>query len=149
MAKEEKFLKIFTDGGSRGNPGESATGVVIYDQDEKLIWERGEYAGKGTNNEAEYLALSRALDWLVECKREGWQACQVDKVFFYLDSKLVVEQMNDNWKVKEPRMRVLKEQCQQRVAEIGLEVVFQHIAREKNKRADELVNQALDLHLAN
>lgn len=143
----KRLLKIFTDGGSRGNPGESAIGVVMYDQDEKMVWERGQAIGVGTNNEAEYKALDLACDWLLECKAGNWEACQVDEVYFYLDSKLVVEQMQGNWKVKEERLRKLRAEIKEKLDKINLKCFFQHIPREENKRADELVNQALDLKL--
>lgn len=133
-------LSAFTDGGSRGNPGDAGIGGVVYSPNKEVLFEFSKYIGVATNNEAEYTALLSVLEWIKEYKSD------FDGVVCYLDSKLVVEQMNKNWKIKEPRMRVLAEKCWKLVSEIEKEVLFVHVAREKNKVADLLVNQALDAH---
>lgn len=133
-------LSAFTDGGSRGNPGDAGIGGVVYHPNKEILYEFSKYIGVATNNEAEYSALLAVLEWIRDHKT-GF-----DRVVCYLDSKLVVEQMNKKWKIKEPRMRVLAEKCWKLVSEIEKEVLFIHVAREKNKEADLLVNQALDAH---
>jgi ribonuclease HI len=86
-----KELIIFTDGGSRGNPGPAGNGVAIY-ENETLIGEIGEYIGETTNNIAEYKALIRGLE---ECQRLG-----VTRLRSYADSELLVKQINGQYKVK-------------------------------------------------
>jgi ribonuclease HI len=135
-------MKIFTDGGSRGNPGESAVGVVVYDNNDNLIWQQGQAIGVGTNNEAEYKAVVLVLTWLKTYLAD--QQIRGELLHFYLDSKLVVEQLSRRWKIKEERMRELASCCWQLMTELRSEVVFSHIPREENKVADGLVNQALD-----
>ncbi|MCL2110040.1 ribonuclease HI family protein [Microgenomates group bacterium] len=130
-------MKIFTDGGARGNPGERGIGVVVYDEEGKVVWEKGKAIGVGTNNEAEYEAVVLALKWLKENEVK-------EKVDFYLDSKLVVEQLNKRWKIKESRLGCLASQCWEMIVEGELKVKFNHVRRSQNVRADELVNAALD-----
>lgn len=131
-------LNVFTDGGSRGNPGDAAIGGIVYAPEKKILFELSKYIGVATNNEAEYTALLTILEWVSQNKTG------VDRVVCNLDSKLVVEQMNRKWKIKEPRMRDLATKCWDIVAKMGTEVVFVHVRRELNTAADLLVNQALD-----
>lgn len=130
------MISIFTDGGSRGNPGEAGIGVFAREGD-KVLFELSEYLGVQTNNVAEYTAVIRALETVVERGFTG------SRVHFFLDSKLVVEQVQGNWKVKEAhlqqlvdRVRVLAAQC--------AHITYTHIPREKNKEADRLANEAMD-----
>lgn len=132
-------LTIHTDGGSRGNPGAAGAGVVVL-QAEKEIYAAGFSLGVKTNNEAEYLAVIKALEWLTDFSRT--QA--VKSVQFVLDSKLVVEQLSHHWKIKEPRLKPLAQECWQRIASLPCLVEFTHVLRHNNTRADELVNQAMD-----
>ena len=94
------------------------------------------YIGKATNNVAEYLALIEGLNAVSEWKP--------DRVEVYLDSKLVVEQVNNRWKVKEPELKDLHRQATELLKRFGDKVTVQHVAREENRRADMLVNMALD-----
>ena len=137
-------LLIFTDGGSRGNPGPAGIGGVAYiDQKEGTVaYEFSEYLGLGTNNEAEYTALFHALSWL-----SGYESlADVSKVTCHLDSKLVVEQINRNWKIKEPRMRAFADKCWAILAELPCAYELKYVPRAQNSAADALVNQALDAH---
>ncbi len=153
---KSKQLVIFTDGGSRGNPGESGIGVVVYDQNDLAeikrekcgnnhipIWKTGEKIGLHTNNEAEYLALKKALTWLIDflSTKTNQNYAQVQ---FRLDSKLVVEQMQEHWKVKDARMKALRDECLALTKELEPTIKWQHIPREQNAEADALVNLALD-----
>jgi len=128
-------LIIFTDGGARGNPGPAAIGVVIKNEKKKTIKEYGEYLGKQTNNYAEYAAIISALKKAKELK--------ADEVECFLDSKLVVEQLNQRWKVKEPALQKLFVQAYNASSQFK-KATFKHIYREKNKESDALVNDTLD-----
>lgn len=128
---------IYTDGGARGNPGPAAAGIVILKGSE-VVLEVSQYLGdRQTNNWAEYEAVVIALLKMVEL-----QTGPVS-VEFRLDSKLVVEQLMGNWKIKEP---TLKPQAQ-KVLDLLHDfksVHFTYVPREQNKHADKLVNAALD-----
>ena len=94
---------IHTDGGSRENPGQAATGIVVLNDDGKLVYESGQYLGIATNNTAEYEAVSRALDWLLQEKKTGHFSTP-QHIVFKLDSQLVVEQLNGRYAVKQPHI---------------------------------------------
>jgi ribonuclease HI len=131
-------VKIFTDGGSRGNPGPSASGFVILDMEDNLLVERGEYLGVTTNNVAEYTALKHALE---ECRAIG-----VRQVHAYLDSLLVVNQMNGIFKIKNRDLWPIHDAIKKLAANFD-KVEFSHVPREFNKLADAEVNKALDAYL--
>ncbi|MFA6042248.1 MAG: ribonuclease HI family protein [Patescibacteria group bacterium] len=125
---------VWTDGGARGNPGPAAIGYVM-EIEGQTVASVGECIGEATNNVAEYTALLRALN--------AAKAKDATMVHCFLDSLLVVEQLNRRYKVKDANLAKLFtqvwNQCQQ-----FQKVTFQHIPREQNKRADALVNAALD-----
>lgn len=131
-----KKIIVYTDGGSRNNPGEAGIGVVAYENKEKLF-ELSEYLGTQTNNYAEYMGIIRALEELVQ--RQLVDA----EVEVRMDSKLVVEQVQGNWKVKEPTLRPLVHRVHQLLEQFKA-VTFTHVFREQNKEADALANQAMD-----
>ena len=139
---------INTDGGSRGNPGEAAVGVVVTSQDGKEIYGVGRKIGIGTNNEAEYQAVIDGLTWLAQPATQEFLTTQeVTEIVWKLDSKLVVEQLSKRWKIKEPRMARLAGQAwdaMQAAPLNQLKMSFNHVPRSENARADELLNQALD-----
>ena len=138
--------KIFinTDGGSRGNPGPAGIGIVFYDQSEKETFSHCECIGNGTNNEAEYGAIIKALKllsdsaWFKENNGNGGE------VVCRLDSQLVVEQIKGNYKVKQEHLQKLMQEIRAIIDNFEFKIEFIHIPREQNKRADKLVNQALD-----
>ena len=135
-------LFIFTDGGSRGNPGPSASGGVVYSESRsgELVHSFSEFLGTGTNNEAEYSALLLSIKWLSTYpKLEEVTSCT-----WHLDSKLVVEQISKNWKIKEPRMQSFARQCWELLATIPASKKFVYVPRSENAAADALVNSALD-----
>jgi ribonuclease HI len=128
-------LTIYTDGGARGNPGPAAIGAVIYDEQRQIVSEISEYIGETTNNQAEYRAVVAAIT-----KARELGASELD---FFLDSLLVVEQLNGNYKVKNKDLAPLFVQIHN--AGLGFRKVrYTHVRREQNKEADKLVNQALD-----
>ncbi len=134
---------IHTDGGSRGNPGHAATGVVVLGDDGKLIYESGQYLGIGTNNTAEYEAVSRALNWLLQKKVDGHFSTP-QHIVFKLDSQLVVEQLNGRYAVKQPHILLYVKKIRSLISSLGFPVEFRHIPRAENAAADALVNKALD-----
>ncbi len=128
-------LTIYTDGGARGNPGPAATGVVIKDEKGKVVSAFGDYLGKQTNNYAEYMAIISGLK-----KALDLGATEVDCV---ADSKLVVEQLNRRWKVKEPTLQKLFIEAWNLLQKFK-RVRITHVLRHKNKEADAEVNKILD-----
>jgi ribonuclease HI len=128
-------LIVYTDGGARGNPGPSGIGAVIFDENKNKIAEISEYIGEGTNNQAEYKAVIAALE---KCQKLGGEYLE-----FYLDSELVVEQLNRRYKVKDKELANLFLQIHNKSL-LFKKITFQHIRREMNKEADRLVNLALD-----
>lgn len=139
------MIVVYTDGGSRGNPGNAATGVVIQVNNVPLF-ESGEYLGVTTNNVAEYTAVIRALDWLIENKGTLPHSSG-ESIQFKLDSQLVVEQLSGRYAVKQPHILELVRKVQQRLVSLEIPAKFQYIPRKENARADALVNQALDAHI--
>lgn len=142
----KKFI-IYTDGGSRGNPGKAGVGVVICNEDNQAIKKIGEYLGDGlTNNEAEYGAVILALK---KFKAQfGKQLVQVADVEVRSDSEFLVKQMNGEYKVMDEKIQKLFLEVWNLKIDFKL-VKFKHIPREKNAEADKLVNEALDNEVAN
>lgn len=138
--------KIFinTDGGSRGNPGPAAIGVVFYDENESIIYSYKECIGVATNNEAEYKAIVKALKILLKSQWYKNNIGNESKVICRLDSQLVVEQINGNYKIKKDHIQVFNNEIRDLLSQIKIKIEFVHILREKNKDADKLVNLALD-----
>src|SRR5690606_33573904 len=132
-------LIIHTDGGSRGNPGIAGAGIVVM-ADGKQVHSAAIPLGVKTNNEAEYLAVQSALEWLTEFSG----TTPVSGAKFVLDSKLVVEQLSRRWKIKEPRLRALADECWQTLSALPFPVHFSHVLRHDNTHADLLANQAMD-----
>jgi ribonuclease HI len=127
-------LQIYTDGGARGNPGPAGIGVVIWSGN-NLVGRHKNYIGEATNNQAEYKAVILALE---EAKKLG-----AEELDFFLDSELVVKQINREYKVKDKDLAPLFVQVWN--LSMGFKkVIFKHIPREKNKEADKLVNEAID-----
>jgi ribonuclease HI len=138
--KTIKKLKIYTDGGSRGNPGPSASGFVLLDMDDNIVVQQGIYLGITTNNQAEYQALKLALE---EARR-----LQASQVFVYMDSLLVVNQMLGKFKIKNRDLWPIYDSIK-KIAVTFNTITFTHVPRELNKLADRMVNKALDEHLRN
>ncbi len=134
------MIKVYTDGGARGNPGPAAIGVFITDQSNNKIGEISEKIGETTNNVAEYRAVISALDWLIKKRSE----ITGRKIYFFLDSKLVVCQITGLFKIKDAKLRNLLFIVRQKEAEFNIPISYSHIPREENKEADRLVNLALD-----
>ena len=140
-------IYINTDGGSRGNPGPAAIGIVFFTATGKEIHSYNKFIGKATNNEAEYQAIIKALDILVRSKWFSENNVAEKEVICRLDSQLVVEQVNGNYKIKQEHIKLLIAQIRQMVSQIHLNISFVYVPREENKIADKLVNKALDREL--
>lgn len=136
----ENSINVFTDGGSRGNPGNAAFGVYITDFNGNEIAGFGKKIGIATNNVAEYKGVIGALDWIAENK----QKLGITKVYFFLDSLLVYSQILGLYKVKDANLKLLVFSVLEKEKAIRLPIVYKHIPREKNKNADMHVNKALD-----
>lgn len=134
-----KKIIIHTDGGARGNPGPAGIGVVITEEG-KVLQELQAYIGAQTNNFAEYEALIRALK---ETRKLFGEKLHDVEVEVRMDSELVVRQIQGRYKVKEPTLKEKFREVQQLLQTIP-HISFVHVRREQNKRADELVNEAID-----
>ncbi len=126
---------IFSDGGSRGNPGPSASGFVILNEKGELVSEGGAYLGITTNNVAEYQAVYLGL--------ERAQELGIKVIDFRMDSLLVCNQMNGLWQIKNTDLAVIKNRIHE-LANQFEKVTFSHVRREYNKLADGVVNKILD-----
>ncbi len=135
--KPESALLVYCDGGARGNPGPGAAGCVVKDSAGKRRLLCGKYLGRVTNNQAEYAAVKLALEKIK--KHFG----PVSKIQFFLDSKLVANQLGGLFKVKNAILR--NELLTIHELENSFtEVYYQHISRSENVEADTLVNKAVD-----
>jgi len=131
-------IKLYADGGSRGNPGPSDSGFVIMDRDNKILLEHGVYLGVTTNNQAEYKALKLGL--------EEAQKMHVKEIDVYMDSLLVVNQMLGKFKVRNRDLWPIHNAIQE-LTQSFKRVSFTPVPRELNKLADAMVNKALDSQL--
>ncbi len=137
------ILNIYTDGGARGNPGPAAIGVVIKDVLGYKIKEIGKRIGEATNNTAEYRAVVEALQY-VGGQLSVVSKQKIEKIQFYLDSNLVVNQLNGLFKVKNGEIRNFIIRIRQLESEVGGNVSYTYIPREKNWEADRIVNDVLN-----
>lgn len=131
---------IYTDGGSRGNPGKAACAFVVFSNSIELH-SQSRYLGQSTNNEAEYAGLLDSLEYIHSADSKPISSLQIE---WRLDSKLVVEQVQGLWKVKETRLQVLCERAKQLLDSLPYQHSIIHVPRSLNARADQLVNHTLD-----
>jgi ribonuclease HI len=130
-----KRVIVNVDGGSRGNPGPAAIAAVATDPSGEVLAERSETIGEATNNVAEYRALLLGIEVAKELSP--------DEVEFVGDSKLIVEQVKGNWKVKQDHLRPLHTKVKDALRDLP-KWSIRHVKRDENERADELLNEALD-----
>ena len=140
--KPKQTLIIYTDGGSRGNPGYAAYGFVVYDENKNLLSEIGKNIGIQTNNVAEYSAILEALKWVESQTTDNLQL--TTDIKFFMDSKLCAEQLSGNWKIKNENIRGFAYEIKKMEVKLGVKVTYTHVPREQNKEADRMVNLALD-----
>lgn len=129
-------IQIYTDGGSRGNPGPAAAAVVIRNEQGQPLLEAGFFLGRATNNVAEYMGLIMGL--------EAAARSHASDVAIFMDSELIVRQITGEYRVKDPRLAELFSRAQHLLLEFDTWQI-QHVRREQNKRADALVNKAMDM----
>ena len=141
LNKEDKII-IYTDGGSRGNPGPAAFGYVIQDAEGKALKRHGEAIGKATNNEAEYRAVVAALKKAKQML--GKEKLKQTRIEVRMDSELAVEQLSGRYKIENEKLQPLFMEIWNLRVELGGNISFMHIPREQNKEADRMVNEALD-----
>lgn len=128
-------VMVWTDGGARGNPGPAGYGVVVTDRDGAVLAELSEGIGWATNNVAEYQGVIAGL------RQAGSLGAR--KVLVRADSLLVVNQQLGRWKVRNQGLRPLADEVR-RLARGFERVTWQHVPRERNRRADALANRAMD-----
>jgi ribonuclease HI len=143
------ILKVFTDGGSKGNPGPSSIGGVgyIYPEksegrsgvDEKKVFEFKKAIGIATNNDAEYQALINALE-IINPKFQNPNLQKIKQIQFFSDSRLMVNQVKGLFKVKNGRIREYIIKIRGLEQEVDLPITYNYVPREQNVEADLLVN---------
>ena len=129
-------VTIFTDGAARGNPGPAACGAVFYDDRKELLDGFSKKLGRATNNQAEYQGVICALEQVIK----KYPNVEIN---IFMDSKLICEQINGNYKIKNDGLKKLYLKVKDLTKKLRW-VKFNHIPREKNKVADKLVNDRLD-----
>jgi len=132
-------LNIFCDGGARGNPGPAASSFVI-EKNGVSIFEQAIYLGVATNNIAEYKAVLAAFKWL----EKYLETNNVKNINFLLDSQLVVNQLNGKYKIKSEKLKQIIYSIKNAESKIKSNISYSFIRRNKNFRADFLVNKKLD-----
>lgn len=134
-------LRIYCDGGARGNPGPAAAAFLVTGLAETESY--GFYLGETTNNVAEYAAVLAAWQWL----KRKYQKKELENLScdFYLDSELVVKQLNREYKIKDPKLRLLYQKIGQIARGLPVAAGYKFINREQNQLADRLVNEVFYL----
>lgn len=132
---------VYCDGGARGNPGPAGIGFVVLNSDGKTLVKAAKFIGEATNNVAEYWAVIEALKWFQKKQIRGL------RIKFFLDSMLLVNQLNGLFKIKNAKLRNLVVKVRQLENLVSGVVSYHFIPREENKIADSLVNQIIDKKL--
>lgn len=133
---------LYADGGARGNPGPAGAGAVVFDASGKRVVEVADYLGVATNNIAEYEAVLRGLHALVKEYPENYFAHA--SITIKMDSKLVIEQLKGNYKVKHPNLTPRYLEVKNVLARHFSNIEFVHVPRAQNADADLLANKAMD-----
>ncbi|MDO8551460.1 MAG: ribonuclease HI family protein [bacterium] len=136
----ENSISIFCDGGALGNPGPAASAFTVKGGGE-IFYQESKKIGHATNNVAEYKAVIFALLWLKENRQTITKS---DKINFFLDSELVVKQLNGLYKIKNESLRILAIKVKRLENEINLKITFTHIKRAKNQTTDTLIKKILN-----
>ncbi len=132
-------LTIFTDGASRGNPGQASYGFTITDEHKQVVFEEGRYIGVTTNNVAEYSAILAALEYI----SSNINPRDIEEIKFFMDSNLAAQQLSGRFKIKSPHLSEIIFQIKN-LEKLFSNISYQHVPRALNKRADALANIALD-----
>lgn len=133
-------INVYTDGGSRGNPGHSGYGLVVYDDNQKILFQESKYLGVKTNNEAEYAGLIGALIWI----NNNQNSLKISKINFNSDSQLMIRQLTGLYKVKAPNLIPIFLKAKDLINSISSPITFKDVRRDFNKLADQLANEAMD-----
>jgi len=126
----------YTDGASRGNPGDAGVGVIVKDEQGRTVLSLHGFIGRTTNNVAEYTAFKTLLERL--------RADQCTKLVVHSDSELLVRQINGEYRVKDPGLKKHHEEVKRLMSSLPCEVEVRHIPRAQNSEADRLANQGID-----
>jgi len=130
-----KRLIIFSDGGAFNNPGPAGIGIIFYNQKGEELNQISKYIGFKTNNQAEYSGVLEALKY-------AYKKYKPQEIQFFLDSKLVVEQLKGNYKIKNNELKLIYNEI--KIFQLNFPIVlYNHIPREKNLLADKLVKKAI------
>ena len=129
-------ILAYTDGASRGNPGESGVGIVLKDERGNILASQYGYIGKATNNIAEYTALAACLKLV--------QSTPCSQLVVHSDSELMVRQLNGQYKVKDATLKKHFQHIQHILDASQFQFKIRHVPREKNQEADELANRGID-----
>ncbi len=132
-------VKIYSDGGARGNPGPAAAAFVVI-KNGRVIHHQTKYLSTTTNNFAEYMAVLMALAWLDQNIKE----IEAEEVEYFIDSELVAKQLSGIYKVKSKKLKQLVERIKAIEKKIDSDINYKLVPRSKNKLADHLVNKTLD-----
>jgi ribonuclease HI len=135
----KESLILFSDGGSRGNPGPAACSFIA-EKNGKIIFSQSKYLGVQTNNVAEYCGVLLALKWLIKYSGKN----TIDQIVFHLDSLLIANQLKGIYKIKNENLRIYYSNIKKLEVKIKSKILYKHVYREKNKMADLLVNKCLD-----
>ena len=131
------IVYAYTDGASRGNPGQSGIGIILKDEQGNTLASHFDFIGTTTNNVAEYKALLHCLKMAQETK------CR--HLIVHSDSELMVRQLQGRYKVKDKGLRVHFDNARRMLASAPFKFEIRHVAREENRHADELANRGIDL----
>lgn len=138
FAMQQDVVTVHTDGGARGNPGPAACAYVI--EIGGVTHESSKYLGRATNNVAEYQGVILALEFLKSIEEKIGDS----EIIFYLDSELVVKQIHGTYRVKDENLKVFFFEIFTSIKNFKNKIIFKHVPRSSNKRADFLVNKELD-----
>ena len=130
-------IHAYTDGASRGNPGESGIGIILRDGKGSVLFAEGWYIGHATNNIAEYRALLACL------KKAASLGCT--KLIVHSDSELIVRQVQGKYRVKDKTLREHFREVHELLRKVPFEFTIEHVEREQNRDADKLANGAIDI----
>ncbi|MBI2600094.1 ribonuclease HI family protein [Candidatus Daviesbacteria bacterium] len=131
-------LIIYTDGASRGNPGKASYGFLIKGSSGEILYSEGKFLGIATNNFAEYSAVLSAYEYI----KQKWDG-KITELNFFMDSKLVVEQLSGRFRVKSENLKPLIYEIKKNES-LFSRVAYKHVPRRLNSEADAIANKALD-----
>ncbi len=133
-------LRAWTDGASRGNPGDAGIGVIVKNDAGEVVLEERRYLGKVTNNQAEYTALIVCIEKVIAHA----DSLQCDALAVFADSELMVKQLKGEYKVKDEGLKVHYARVKELLNTARFTFTIAHVPRAQNKEADKLANEGID-----